>query len=674
MHQKWKHWNVAARKWLWILVVLGVAAALPVGYDRVQTESTAKKVEFVFDYRDLLDISVYQTHPQDFIEEQLTRLQQAGVGSMALFESTLDEFVKSRRITVYDGQQVADLTGKVTPTNENYTYVSFINEESKNQIKPIIEETFTRLGIPVKPWTFKDTDGLILETAKQDALLKPMSPDPITIAMLRDKGFTIVPRLSDSLPYDQAYMERLISYFADNGVKRLLFDGESVKGFNDDEEMDSLESFGELLNKYNIGLTAIENIKKPQKGFEKLAYLTDYNVVRIYSLSERDASLKTNVISDRFVLASKDRNIRMFYLNAEPLRDTTTASITSPLDNLIESLTEPGHAIRDIEKNGFTIGQAEAFKVTDSSMQRYFKIGAVIGAIALISLMISYFIPFLTIPAFVLGLIGSAGLYVLNAELMEQALALATSISGPTVAMILAVRKVNEASRTNTNKNISTGRRLSHALVLFLKTTILSLAAVPLVIALLNNVTYMLVLDQFRGVNLLAMAPMLLTAVYVLLYRGGKMSRVGVISLLKSPINIAMVIAAGILGAAGMYYLSRTGNAGQVSSLEMAFRSFLENTFGVRPRNKEFLFAHPIMLLGLFLSFKYRHAAYLLIFGAMGQLSIVGTFTHIHSPIYISTIRGLLGLVLGLIIGLIAILVWQVGERIWKRWSHLLRQ
>lgn len=672
MYQKWKRWNTAARKWLWILVVLGVAAALPVGYDRLQTESTSKNVEFVFDYRDLVDISVYQTRPQDYISEQLDRLKQAGVGSMALFESTLDEFVKSRRIMVYDGQQVADLTGKVISPNENYTYVVFTGDESKNQIKPIIEETFTRLGIPIRPWTYEDADGLILETPKANASLKPMSPDPITIKMLRDKGFAIVPRLTDSTPYDQAYMERLIAYFADNGVKRLLFDGESVKGFNDNEDMKSLSAFGELLNKYNIGLTAIENIKRPQKGFTKLAYLTDYNVARIYSLSERDAALEVEVISDRFVLASKDRNIRMFYLNAEPLRDTTTASITDPLDNLIESLTEPGNAIKDIESNGFTIGQAEAFKVADSSMQRYFKLGALVGAVALISLMISYFVPFLTIPAFVLGLIGSAGLYVLNAALMEQALALATAISGPTVAMILAIRRVNETNRSI--PDMRPGRRVTHAVVLFIKTTILSLAAVPLVIALLNNVTYMLVLDQFRGVNLLAMAPMLLTAIYVLLYRGGKATRGGALTLLKTPINIAMVIAAGILGVAGLYYLSRTGNSGSVSSIEMAFRSFLENTFGVRPRNKEFLFAHPIMLLGLFLSFKYRHAAYLLIFGAMGQLSIVGTFTHIHSPIYISSVRGLLGLILGLIIGLIAIMVWQVAERIWKRWSPLLRQ
>lgn len=672
MHQKSKRWNEAARKWLWVLVILGIVAALPVAYDRLQTESTSKNVEFVFDYRDLVDISAYQAHPQDYIDEQLDRLKAAGVGSMALYESTLDELVKSRRITVYDSQQAADLTGEAVSPNENYTYVAFNNEDSVTHIKPLIEDTFTRLGIPVRAWTYEKKEGLILETSKSDAVLKPMSPDPITVKMLRDKGFAIVPRLVDSVPYDQAYMEQLMAYFSDNGVKRILFEGDSVKGFNDDAEMKSLQAFGDLLNKYDIGLTTIENIKKQQKGFNKLAYLTDYNVARIYSLSERDATLETDVISDRFVLASKDRNIRMFYLNAEPLRDTTTASITDPIDNLIESLTEPGNAIKDIEANGFTIGQAEAFKVKDSSLQRYFKGVAVVGSVAVIALMISYFIPFLTIAAFVLGLIGCAGLYVLRPDLMEQGLALATAISGPTVAMILAVRKVTAVNRTASDMNA--GRRLTHTIVLFLKTTILSLAAVPFVIALLNNVTYMLVLEQFRGVSLLAIAPMILTGIYVLLYRGGSATVKDVIKLLKTPVTLAMVIAAAIIGVIGMYYLSRTGNAGNVSSIEMALRSFLENTFGVRPRNKEFLIAHPIMLLGLFLSFNYRHAAYLLIIGAMGQLSMVGTFTHIHTPIYISTVRTVLGLVLGLIIGLIAIWVWQIAERIWTRWSPILRQ
>ena len=101
----------------------------------------------------------------------------------------------------------------------------------------------------------------------------------------------------------------------------------------------------------------------------------------------------------------------------------------------------------------------------------------------------------------------------------------------------------------------------------------------PFVIALLNNITYALVLDQFRGVSLLHLAPIGLTALYVLLYRGEfAFNKTG--KLLRTPITLAMVIAAGVLGIVGMYYLSRTGNAGSVSGPEKLLRTFLENTVG----------------------------------------------------------------------------------------------
>ncbi|GAE09835.1 hypothetical protein JCM10914_6227 [Paenibacillus sp. JCM 10914] len=237
MVHKWKRWNTAARKWLWILVVLGVAAALPVGYDRLQTESTSKHVEMVFDYRDLLDVAVYQSRPEDFVSEQLDRLKEAGVISMALYESTLDELVKSRRIAVYDGQQAADLTGTTISPNENFTYIAFLNEASASTIKPVIEETFTRIGIPIRPWsTDRAVDGLILETPRSNAVIKPMLSDPLTIEMLKGKGFNIVPRLSDSLPYNAAYMEYVMGYFAEHDVRWILFDGDSARGFSDQAE------------------------------------------------------------------------------------------------------------------------------------------------------------------------------------------------------------------------------------------------------------------------------------------------------------------------------------------------------------------------------------------------------------------------------------------------------
>ncbi|GJM73647.1 hypothetical protein HMSSN036_58630 [Paenibacillus macerans] len=433
--------------------------------------------------------------------------------------------------------------------------------------------------------------------------------------------------------------------------------------------MNSLQGFAELLNKYHIGIAAIEGLKAPQKGFNKLAYLIDYNVVRLHSLADAEAGQDTATLADRFVLAAKDRNIRMIYLNASPSKDAGKAAITNPLDNLVHSLLAPGNAIQRIENNGFELGTAEPFQIHDSSWQKYLKALVVLGGVAFVALLISCFLPSLTLAAFALGLIGSAGLYVLKPVMLEQALALFVAISAPTVAMVLAIRKIQELG--DKHPGMASGRRLMHTLVLYVKTAIISLAAVPFVIALLNNITYSLVLNQFRGVSLLHLMPILLIAVYVFLYRGNSVWE-ELKNWLKMPITVIWVVIAVVLAAAAFYYLTRTGNAGTLLPGEAVFRSFLENTFGVRPRNKEFcwrirclssVFSPLSVTAGRFFA---------MIVAVMGQLSMVDTFAHIHTPAAISLVRDVLGLGLGLVFGLIAVLVWQIIERCWDKWSPRL--
>ncbi|MCM3128315.1 DUF5693 family protein [Paenibacillus sp. MER 78] len=669
MRQKWQYWNTVSRKWLWILVIIGLIASIPIIADRVKTESSSKNVELAFDYRDLVEVAAYQVHPQDFIDQKLTELKDAGVITMAVYESTLEEFRKSERITILDSVQAANLTGQIPPVNENYTYILFTSDDSREALSPIIEDTFERLEIPVNQWTYLNGRGLVLQTPPENAKLKPMAPDPIAMADLHERGFNIMPRLGDALPYDQEAAAAMMETFEQYGVSRILFDGDKVKGYNDNEDMKSLSAFAELMNEHSIGLAAIENLKKPQSGFSTLAYLTDYNVTRLYSLSESDANLDVKVISDRFALATKDRNIRMLYLNAAPARSVLTAQVTDPLDNLIDALGAEGNAIQRMEDNGFVMGKAEPFDVAETGGERYFKAVVVVGSVAMIALMISYFIPFLTLPAFVLGLIGSAGLFLLRPTLLEQALALLAAISAPTVAMILAVRKINAAQART--PDLSVKSRISKSILLYVWTSILSFVGVPFMIALLNNITYSLVIDQFRGVSLLYSGPVLLVAIYVFFYLKS-MSVATIRQLLNRPITILMIVAVGIVGVVGYYYMTRTGNAGTVLPFEAQLRTFLENTFGVRPRNKEFLLGHPMFVAGAFIALKYRHGIYLLIIAAIAQLSMVGTFAHIHTPVHLSLIRGLIGLGLGLIVGLIAILVWQVLEGCWKKWSPIL--
>lgn len=665
MIRSWQRWNDASRKILWILVIIGLVASVPVIVQRVQTESSANKVEIVFNYRGLMDVASYQANPEAFLDEQLDRLKEAGVTTMAMFESTLDELSKTRKVMVFSSLDAAKMTGSVVLPDGNYTYIAFTSPENEERLRPMIEETFENLGVEVAPWQYQDHAGLVIEMGMEEAVMKPMPLDPIAFEKLLGKGFTILPRLSDNIPYDQQALDEELGFFQENGVKRILFDGEAVKGF----ASENLNGFAELLKSHQIGLVTIENLKAPQKGLNKLAYLTDYNIVRLHSLADTEAGQDKNTLADRFVLATKDRNIRMIYLNASPSKDAAKAAITSPIDNLIDSLQGPDGAIQRIQDNGFEFGNAEAFQIHDASWQKYLKALVVLGGVAFCALLVSCFIAPLTLIVFLLGLVGSAGLYVLKPTLLEQALALGVAISAPTISMILAIRKVKE--KADSNKLMSAGRRLTHTLVLYVKTAIISLAAVPFVISLLNNITYSLVLDQFRGVSLLHLGPIFLIAVYVFLYQGNSVWE-ELRNWLRTPITLLWVVVAAVLGVMALYYLSRTGNAGTLLPGEATFRSFLENTFGVRPRNKEFLLAHPLFIVGIFAAFRYRWALYAMIIAVMGQLSMVDTFAHIHTPAVLSLIRGVLGLGLGLIVGLIAVLVWHIIERCWDKWSPRL--
>ena len=660
--QKLEQANRRFKVWLWLIVIVGLVASLPIAYQRVQTEQSSKKVEFVFDYRDLVDISSYQANPQNYLREQLTLLKDSGIHSMAMFESSLQEFKTARRIALYNSYDAALLQGQLPNPNENYTYVLFMTPEDEEQLAPMIQQTFQQLDIRVKLWSFEGKNGFILETPLEEAVMKSMPQDPIAMKMLADMGFTIVPRLSDTMPYNERQLDQLLAQFKELGVTRVLFEGDAVTGFKEDAEKNSLTSFAGLLNKYGIGIASIEGLKAPQKGFSKLAYLTDYNVVRIHSISEEESFNSPTVLGDRIALAAKDRNIRMFYLNSIVKRDVTTSQLKNSINNLVLSLGEEGKGLEKVQEDGFTLGAAEPFKVVDSSWQRYAKAVAVVGAVAFIALLLSYFVPYVMLPAFVVGLIGAAGLYVLKPSLLEQALALGVGISAPTIAMVLAIRRIELNPMMQ-----SFGSRLGKAIALFVRTSVISLMAVPFIIALLNNVTYSLLLEQYRGVSLLHFAPIALIALYVFLYRGESVFKEAK-RWLSMPVTLLWVVGFGVIAVVGYYYMSRTGNAGSVSSLELAFRAMLEDTFGVRPRTKEFLLAHPLFIVGAFIALRYRVGQFLLIVATMGQLSMVDTFAHIHTPVIISLVRTVLGLGIGLIIGVIGILVWTIIERCWEAW------
>ncbi|OCT13132.1 hypothetical protein A8709_20510 [Paenibacillus pectinilyticus] len=670
-------WNNPLRNILWWFVIIGMLCSLPLAYARHQTETSANQVEFVFDYRDLLDIADLQTNPQGYVNTELPKMKAAGISSMAVYESTLAEFKESRRIDMYNSRDAAALTQTFGNPNENFTYVLFADSQTQQKLEPLIKKTFADLKVDVKPWSFKNRNGLVIQMSMDDASMKVMDPDPIALQMLKDQGFQIVVRLSNRRPFNTNEMDALLKQFHDLGVKRIIVDGNEVPGYTEENTEMNLNKMADLLHKNGIGLAAIELLKEPQKGFSTLAKETNYDVVRLHSFTEKDGDKLTEPLkkveladriqgmADRLVLAVKDRNIRMVFLNAHAVKSVDKGKLVDPLASYYESLQGKDGAIPRIEKVGFTLGPAEAFDVHSTGWQKVARIFLLVGGLSLIVWMLSFFLPELTLIFFVIGLIGLVGLHTLSANLYAQGLALATAISAPSVAVMLAIRSVRSGAAAKWKSGLAFG------LWTLLKTSAISLLGVVYEVALLNHITYSLVLQQFRGVGMLHLLPIGIAGLYLLFFSENntyKEKAANVRRILSSYISVLWIVIAGVGLAAIYYYLSRTGNEGQASTVEKLFRSFLENTLGVRPRTKEFLVAHPIFLLGAYLSVRYRHAVYLLFIGVIGQLSLVDTFAHLHTPLHISLIRIFYGLILGAIIGIVLIAVWEILTRSWKRW------
>jgi hypothetical protein len=675
------------RKALWILTAVGILASAPLVMNRLQMERAGNTVEFVIDYQDLLTISQYRADRKAFVRDWLERFRSAGVGAAAIYESTLEELELTGAIRLLSAKEAMLLGGDGGVTSgddgsasyDNRTYVLFADEAERAALEPVIREGFARFGIGTDAWTAGGKPGLMIDAGQREAVIIPLDPNPLAVELLREYGFRLAVRLSDVAPYDHQRLDALLARLKEAGAETIVFAGKQVTGFADDDNAMALIGMAELVKKHGLVVAVIEQpIAKQQKGIGKLASLTDYRTVRLHSVVEEESFTDPDVLADRFVLAVKDRNIRMIYLNMTTRVDKELPKLEHSAFNLLTSLKDPDFgAVERIRGLGFELGTPQPFEMVNPGWERALKVLVILGAVALIARMAAYFLPWLALPFFASGVVMTAGLYVLSPTLTLQALALLASVSAPTAAVIAGIRHARGMleRRGSDGALARPWRSLGASLALFVRTWLLSLAGAVYLVALLNHISYLYVLNQFRGVSLLHVLPIALVALYALFFHRAEtfgQALGNVKRFLMADIKVVWAFAAAVIGAVMLYYLSRTGNEGVVLPFDRAFRAFLEDTFGVRPRTKELL-TQPLLVMAFYLFLRHRGkaAAWTLALataGTMGVLSPVDTFAHIHTPLDISSLRVLYGALLSVAIALVYVAVWEIAARSWKRW------
>jgi hypothetical protein len=196
----------------------------------------------------------------------------------------------------------------------------------------------------------------------------------------------------------------------------------------------------------------------------------------------------------------------------------------------------------------------------------------------------------------------------------------------------------------------------------------ISLIGAVFVNSMLGDVKYMLEMDIFRGVKAAQIVPFGIFFVIYLVYFLNKNSKsafkssIDIIKvLLNKDIKIYYAIIAALIGVVGYVYISRTGHETslQPSNIEMIFRNFMENVLFARPRTKEFLIAFPAIFAAIYSASKKSDffTGIFMLTAAIGTSSVINTFSHIRTPIYLSLARTIIGLGFGIVIGCIILLL-----------------
>jgi len=200
----------------------------------------------------------------------------------------------------------------------------------------------------------------------------------------------------------------------------------------------------------------------------------------------------------------------------------------------------------------------------------------------------------------------------------------------------------------------------------------------------LADVKYFLEMDIFRGVKFAQILPFGIFVLIYLIYflnKNDESSFKSVVNttvgVLNKDIKVYYAIVAAVIGVVGYVYISRTGHETNIqpSNIEMITRNFMEYILLARPRTKEFLIAFPAIFVAVYAAGKKSEffTGLFMLAAAIGTSSVINTFSHIRTPIYLSFARTLIALGFGIVIGCMAVIIADLFYKIHMRLQEKLK-
>lgn len=634
------------------LVLIGFLAGVPGLVARFRAEESLKNSEILLDCQSLLD---WQSALKAEGDKLPDRLLKAGISSLAFGELHLEDLVERGLATPLNYQEF-DLAlkggGLISPKSQEFAAASLFNVGKWSAQKPgcyllfadttIAKDVARTLQVTVdgdEVQLILDDRVLFVPMAVRQLRLRPLGFDNGSIRQWSKRGFKVWLRPENSPGLSPEQIVELFKLWRElPDVQGIIFGGalNEVIGYPD-----ALETTQENLLATGWKLGYIELPERAQQlGIEFLVRALPGQVSRVMAVSPaHQQKLSPYRVLGMYSLGARERNLRVLYVRpyAVPGKPEFDDEF---LFQLSQEVSPTGPAAT------FGQGSPAPHPVAVFVMS----LGA--GAVALLLLQAvgvsraGWWVGgLLALP--VVG--GLGALAVGKFVLFRSLLALAVGIGGPTWAFLHwvypCVIGVPPSRRTNWQEGLR----------LLLLTSLVSLLTGLWVAALLPDTTFLLGLDRFRGVKLLTLgAPLFIVAAFCL----KRYDRAQWIDGLMASLRVYQAAILGLVVAALGLLLLRTGNeAGAAASdSERYLRVFLDQALGVRPRFKEFLLAHPALICTPLLARKLGFLPSLggVLLAAIGQAGIVDTFAHVHTPLDVTLIRVVLGVVFGAIFGMLA--------------------
>lgn len=603
------------------LLIVGLLASGYVGVQRYRTESRNRAVEIVVDWDEIQQLAAATgTTPVDVLK----RFKIAGATSVAVSEETLRDAIDNGEALVNSGGELTFASGS-TDRIARHLIGALPSLESRSRLDS---------GWTPGTWLL----GLPLSYLRQ----LPIGLPKDALAAAKAAGLSIVARL---VSYPGATPKGINFLMADaktQGAKTIVFSGDTVLGFKG-----AIDATADALHANHLYFGRVEFSK--QKGDDSLAEKAKNRVIIVHSITQAEMpALSEPSIVDRFQKGVRERGVRMCYIR---MYNTASADLLGSNAAYIESISKA------ITKAGFTLtgahllGEVEVPRV----VRALAGVGVAAGAILLLLAIVET--PGFVLP--VLLIVLCAGLAAWG-EMGRKAVALLSALAFPTLAALRATSNTPETPTPAPNVLWRAIGRLACAVAI-------TACGGLLIVGLLSQRDFMLRTDQFMGVKLAHLLPVLVLAI---LYAGGVAWRSGTWLAQKerfwkslraigaNPLLMwqafGMLVAVGIVGL----MVARSGNDSGVgvSGLELKFRSILDKVLYVRPRTKEFLIGYPALLAGIAFALRGRrqYAAPLIVVGSVGLVSALNTFCHIHTPLQLSLLRVFNGAVVGVLVGIVA--------------------